>query len=920
LSKLRVASIFSSRVRQRGRVRTPASAAGDRARDRGDYQEAAAKYRLHLLLAPGDVAIWVQLGHALKEDGHTPDAIAAYQEASVISPDDADIRLHLGHCYKLVGDMASAIPHLRRSVAIDGNPHALAELERIGVPAETARPLATDRQRQALLRAIGQRSVGLTPTASSDVSLESGNVLRFASSDPWIEFTFNPDIDRHGPIGLLEIEASSIDDSHKLASQLYIDRGAGFDEQHSARFFMPAGRTAIIMLDPGSVQRLRWDPDRGESEIGMPRISFRLVTDPDDLTRLVRDNAPNAADADRLIAPFLDVLDGSSTDVDERRHLPALICFGFDFSHDYNYFVLRNETLSNEDRRSIERIDKAFAYRPRFSFVMPTYNTPAQLLAECLDSLLAQTYRDFEICIADDNSPNPDVVDILDNYARRDTRVKYVKRAFNGHISAASNSALAIASGDFVVLVDHDDLIPDYALFVAAWYLNKTPDADILYSDEDKVMPSGQRLQPYFKSDFNKFLMYGHNMISHLGIYRRSLVEKVGGFRLGLEGSQDYDLFLRCYEQSSDEKVAHIPHVLYHWRIIPGSTAMSADQKSYAVVAAELSINGHFERCGMPLRSGTGFAPGCTSVRPSKTLDTPTTIIIPTRNGIEVLRPCIDSILERAHDAVEIIVVDNGSDDVDALRYLDRIETDEIAKVLRYPGPFNFSLINNFAAEHASGEVLCFLNNDTEIVSADWLNRARVFLSVPEIGAVGGRLLYPDGTLQHFGLALGMGDHKVAGTPHGGMDGDASGYFGKARLLQEVSAVTAACLFIRKSDFLAAGGFEPELRVAYNDVDLCLKIRAMGLKILVDPDITLIHKESRTRGSDKQGARSIRLDEEARWMRTRWSAQLDHDPYFSPNLDLGRVDFAFAPEPRVAWPWRQLAETDRAPRSADAMD
>jgi glycosyltransferase involved in cell wall biosynthesis len=902
-----------------GRVRSAASTAGDRARDRGDWQEAAARYRRHLLLAPGDGAIWVQLGHALKEIGKIHDAISAYQEAAAISPDDADVRLHLGYCYKVVGDLASATPHLQRSVAIDGNPHALAELERIGVPAETARPMATERQRKALLSAITKCSHGLTPTEFSDVTLESGGALQFLSGDPWIEFTFNKDMDRSGPFGLLEIEASSLDEAHELDSQIYIDQGLGFDERQSARFSIPAGRTAVVMVDPGSVKRLRWDPDRTTSRIAMPRLSFRLITDPDDLKRLIRENAPNAADAERLIAPLRDLFESAPPRAGKRRQLPALISFGFDSSHDYDYFVLRNETLSKDDRRSIQRIDQDLAYRPRFSFVMPTYNTPPQLLSECLDSLLSQTYQDFEICVADDNSPSPEVVDILIDYAKRDKRVKYVKRPYNGHISAASNSALAIATGDFVVLVDHDDLLPDYALFIAAWYINRNPDADILYSDEDKVMPSGQRLQPYFKSDFNKFLMYGHNMISHLGIYRRSLVEKVGGFRLGLEGSQDYDLFLRCYEHSSDEKIIHIPHVLYHWRIIPGSTAMSADQKSYAVIAAEQSINGHFERCGMPLRSGTGFAPGCTSVRPSKTLNTPTTIIIPTRNGKDVLRPCIDSILKRSHDAIEIVIVDNGSDEKGTLRYLEQIEADKIAKILRYPDPFNFSLINNFAAERSSGEILCFLNNDTEIVSPEWLNRARVFLSMQEVGAVGGRLLYPDGALQHFGLALGMGDHKVAGTPHGGMDGKVPGYFGKARLLQEVSAVTAACMFIRKSDFVAAGGFEPELSVAYNDVDLCLKIRAMGLKILVDPDITLIHKESRTRGSDKKGERSARLDKEADWMRTRWADQLDHDPYFSPNLDLARVDFALAPKPRVPWPWQQVA-ADGAVRPADVTD
>ena len=355
----------------------------------------------------------------------------------------------------------------------------------------------------------------------------------------------------------------------------------------------------------------------------------------------------------------------------------------------------------------------------------------------------------------------------------------------------------------------------------------------------------------------------------------------------------------------------HIPHVLYHWRTTPGSTSISPDQKGYAIVAAELAINGHFERTGMPLRSGEGFAPGCTGVRPARTFDTRVSIIIPTRNGLDVLEPCIASILATIPEHVEILIVDNGSDDAATLAYIDTMVAEGVVRVLRYDEPFNFSLINNFAAEHATGELLCFLNNDTEILSGDWLGRARALLSLDEVGIVGARLLSPDRKLPHFGIVLGMGDHGVAGTPHGGIPADDPGYFGKARLMQEFSAVTAACLFIRRSDFLNVSGFEPELRIAYNDVDLCLKIRALGLKIVGDPEILLIHKESRTRGSDKQGEHAARLAQESAWMHERWSDMIENDPFYSPNLTLDRADFAPAVPPRVLLPWKQAGESVR---------
>jgi len=663
---------------------------------------------------------------------------------------------------------------------------------------------------------------------------------------------------------------------------------------------------SLLLAHPEQIKRVRWDPDRKSNILHLPHLTFEAIDDFANAEMVIRQHA--SLDLD--ITPLVELARAcfSRTLMKPREAAEAsliLMVSEFDLDAHYRRWLFKYERPLPEDYAVIDRMTAAMAVRPTFSFVMPTYNTPIPLLRACLDAMLKQTYRDFDICIADDHSPNSDVVEVLAEYAARDFRVKYLRSPKNGHISDASNRALSLATGDFIVLIDHDDVIPDYTLFVVAHYINLHPDADVLYSDEDKIDLHNNRSAPYFKGNFSKFLMFGHNMVSHLGVYRTALVREVGGFRLGLEGSQDYDLLLRCFERSSDAQIIHIPHVLYHWRTTPGSTSISPDQKGYAIVAAQMAINGHFERTGMPLRSGDGFAPGCTGISPSRAFDTPISIIIPTRNGLDVLEPCITSILATVPESAEILIVDNGSDDLKTLAYLKELAQRGIARVLRYDEPFNFSLINNFAAEHATGDLLCFLNNDTEILSGDWLTRARALLSLEDVGIVGTRLIYPDGTLQHFGIALGMGDHGVAGTPHGGMNAQDPGYFGKARLIQEFSAVTAACLFIRRTDFMKVGGFESELRVAYNDVDLCLKVRAIGLKVVGDPDILLIHKESRTRGSDKKGERAKRLAEEAAWMRNRWSNTLKTDPFYSPNLSLVRLDFAPAVPPRVPMPWQQ---------------
>lgn len=906
---------FPTRSKGASHIRSRFSADGNQARDRQAWAEAAGYYRSHLLLAPHDAAIWVQLGHMLKEAGDRNESIAAYRKAWHLMPGDGDILLHFGHALIASGDMQNGLERLRESAAA-GNSHAGRDLALLGEPFINGRPSQHIAASKTLLDQLSAHAKRLRAVEYADIGFVK-NGLKSSSNDPWIVFEWEKMACPPTKLALLTIDIMApLDGDIEPTGQLYADLGEGFSERNSSRFTYGKGRTRILLIKPQKMTRLRLDPAQSDGVFPQFEISIDPLESMEAVEELVRSHCPTDADLDLIISLLTDIHESK----DVSCPLPPVIAFDFeisrstDFSHDYDYWLFKNANPNAADYQRMREMDAALAIRPLFSFVMPTYNTPDNLLRECLDGLLAQTYEDFEICIADDNSPNASVAETLIEYAERDSRVKFVKRKVNGHISAASNSALALASGDFIVLVDHDDIIPDYTLSVLAQYISRYPDADILFSDEDKITTSGHRLHPYFKCNFNKYLMYGHNMVSHLGVYRRSLVERVGGFRLGLEGSQDYDLLLRCFEQSDENRVVHIPHVLYNWRIIPGSTAMSADQKSYAVIAAQNAINGHFERQGMPLRSIDGFAPGCTAVRPSHTFDTPVTVIIPTRNGLDLLRPCIESILARDCENVEIIVVDNGSDDPETLAYLKELGGRDDIRILTDSGDFNFSRINNAAAETARGEILCFLNNDTEVISADWLNRARTFLSMDEVGIVGARLLFPDGALQHFGIALGMGDHRIAGVPHLGFEGGSPGYFGKARLLQEVSAVTAACMFIRKADFMEVGGFDEELRVAYNDIDLCLKIREKDLKILVDPDITLTHKESRTRGSDKHGARAQRLAQEAEWMRARWSQVLDNDPYYSPNLDLNRVDFAYAAKPRSAWPWQDGWQKDHPTR------
>lgn len=529
---------------------------------------------------------------------------------------------------------------------------------------------------------------------------------------------------------------------------------------------------------------------------------------------------------------------------------------------------------------------------PLISVLVPVYNTPVKLLQCCIDSVLVQTYSNWELCIADDASDSVDTLRMLRSLMRVDRRIHVVFRKHNGHISAASNSALALVNGDYVALLDHDDELHPAALQRIAEAIASHPQACLIYTDEDKIEDSNVRFDPYFKPDWNPDLMLGHNFISHLGVYRTEMVREVGGFREGYEGSQDYDLALRCIERLQPDQIHHVPHVLYHWRATAGSTALTVSQKGYAAGAALRAISDHLRRSGIAAR--VSLCETSQQYRVQYAVPSPAplvSLIVPTRDQVGLLSQCIDGLLHRTdYRNIEILIVDNQSTDRDALAYLTDIERDPRVRVLRYDAAFNYPAINNFAARQASGTLIGLINNDIDVIDADWLDEMVAQACRHGIGAVGAKLYYGDGTIQHAGVILGI--HGVAAHPYSKLPGDTPGYCNRARLVQNLSAVTAACLIVKKSLYDEVGGLDEALAVAFNDVDFCLRIRANGYRNLWTPYARLRHLESVSRGAEDTPEKRERFSAEVAMMLERWGSALTCDPAYNPNLTLNGEPFS----------------------------
>lgn len=530
------------------------------------------------------------------------------------------------------------------------------------------------------------------------------------------------------------------------------------------------------------------------------------------------------------------------------------------------------------------------AFKPFISVITPVYNTNEKYLEMMIESVLKQTYTNWELCIADDASNN-ETLQTLKRYSELSKNIHIVYRDTNGHISEASNSALSLAKGEYVVLLDHDDMLAPNALYEMVKKLNDNRRLKLIYSDEDKIDEKNKRFDPHFKSGWNPDMFFSQNYICHLVLLKKSIVETIGGFRKGYEGSQDYDLLLRYIKEIDGKEIDRIEKILYHWRAIEGSTALQSDQKDYTEEAGLKALEDFFSvNSGITVEKG--LAPNTYKVNyPLPTILPLVSIIIPTCDGYEILKQCIESILEKTtYTSYEILIVDNQTTDIATLNYLETLKNYKNINILKYNHPFNYSSINNYAVSKAHGEYILLLNNDIEVISPNWIQEMLQHAIRNDIGVVGAKLYYPDMTIQHAGVILGIGG--VAGHSHKYFEGNDYGYFSRLKIIQNYSAVTGACMLVSKDIFKEVGGLSEGLAVAFNDVDFCLKVQTEGYNNLWTPYAQLFHHESKTRGAENTLEKVYRFNQEVKFMMMKWNKELLDDIYYNKNLSKKQENFS----------------------------
>jgi glycosyltransferase involved in cell wall biosynthesis len=566
----------------------------------------------------------------------------------------------------------------------------------------------------------------------------------------------------------------------------------------------------------------------------------------------------------------------------------------------YADWIRLYDTLTNYERNEMKLEIKQMASPPTFSILMPVYNSKPVWLRRAIESVCHQIYPSWELCIVDDASTDPDVTQVLKEMAAKNPRISIQVRSKNGNISAASNNALSMAQGKWVVFVDHDDELKEDALFWLARAIGTNEKASIIYSDEDKIGEDGVRRDPHFKTEWNPALLLSYNYFCHLLAIRKDLVNQAGGFREGFEGAQDYDLILRCIEHIDPDTILHVPRVLYHWRIHSQSTASNIGVKYGAREAGARAIADHLAR--KKIAAKVSSVEGGYRVEFAQIQKPKVTILIPTKDQANLLKTCVDSLLSNtSYPNREIMLIDNKTEDSEARALLLSYQAKGI-KVLRDEGSFNYSRLNNLASRVAGGDLLLLLNNDIEPMNSDWLDVMVNEISQKDVGAVGAKLFYPDGNIQHGGVIIGLGG--VAGHSHKHLSGNFPGYFSRASVTQDLSAVTAACMLIKKEVFVKVGGLDQEnLSVAFNDVDLCLKIREQGWRIVWTPFAKLVHHESASRRGDTTPEKQARFASEVAFMKSKWGIKLQQDPHYSPNLTLANEQFDMACPPRLENKW-----------------
>ena len=561
----------------------------------------------------------------------------------------------------------------------------------------------------------------------------------------------------------------------------------------------------------------------------------------------------------------------------------------------YDRWIQKNE-ITPAHYNTIKTEIIGFQKQYKISIIMPVYNVPARWLKKAIASVQRQLYENWELCIVDDGSVQPHVRKILQPYSQSDSRIKVKFLNKNIGISGASNEALAMATCDFVGLLDNDDELSIIALYEVVKLLNQYPAADMIYSDEDKLGLNGKRCEPFFKPDWSPDMLLSCMYTGHFSVYRKMIADRVGGFRIGFEGSQDYDLALRVTEET--DQIYHIPKILYHWRKIPGSTALKENSKTYAYSAAQRALTEAMRRRKIPCKVKKGKWLGSYRIQYEIVSPPKISILIPTKDQVGLLKKCIDSILNlNTYPFYEIIIINNNSVKQETADYLAALADNPAIRILNDTHEFNFAALNNRAARFADGDALLFLNNDCELKDKDSLGAMAEHLQRAElkkkIGAVGAKLIYGDNTIQHCGIILGLGAHRAAGHHSYKFPEDNNGYFGRNSIIHNVSAVTAAAMMTKKDIFLQVGGFNEKLKQAYNDVDFCLKLRAKGYSIVYTPYAVFYHHESASRGYENTPEKAARFEKEVNFFKSEWKNVLAKgDPYYNMNLTLDREDFS----------------------------
>lgn len=552
----------------------------------------------------------------------------------------------------------------------------------------------------------------------------------------------------------------------------------------------------------------------------------------------------------------------------------------FDKEENENYKLWIENNEPNEEELENQRNYK-FEYEPKISIIVPMYNTKEKYLQELIYSVINQTYTKWELCLADGSSEKKDYVEKLVSI---DKRIKYKFLNENKGISENSNEALKLATGDYIALLDHDDILPIFSLYEVVKTINKDKEAEFIYTDEDKLMEEKEnRMGPHFKQDYAPDTFLSYNYICHFSIFKKSLIDRIGGFRKEFDGSQDYDIIFRAVEQAN--RVIHIPKILYHWRINENSVALSSETKPYAYEAAKKAIKAHLTRIGVEAKVEDSQIIGLYKITYKLKENSKVSIIILNKDHKKDLEKCINSILEKTtYNNYEIVIVENNSTTKEIFKYYEKIKNNKNIKIVEYKEKdFNYSKLNNIGVKNSAGDYIVLLNNDVEIITDNWIEIMLGNCQREDVGIVGAKLLYENGTVQHAGIVLGL--TGIAGHVNLGLGADEIGYMGRNMITQNYSAVTGAMLMISREDFENVGGLDEEFPVAYNDVDLCLKIRNIGKVIVMNPFVRAYHYESKTRGYEITQEKKERLENDTKRLRNKWKEFFEkEDPYFNINF------------------------------------